>query len=315
MISSRPSVHQQIFFLFAIWLAFPCKTICQNKDSLDLTFTGANINPYSQEYDTTGKIVFSAYVDTYFSSYSDNNNGEAYVKFPTVSPRNQQFGLNIVQGSARYQSSRFRGTITLFGGDCASAAWSRELNMIQEANLGFHLGGRWWLDAGLFRTHIGLESIQPRENITLSLATTTYFEPYFLSGAKLTCELNSKWTFQINTFNSFNQFIENNRNKAAGFSISHSPSSSLSMTYSSILSDEIQRADEKPLHLRLYNNFCLTLRRPRYILGFEMNGGMQQRSALNDSTHSAIMASSLLAFKYRITGGGLALGFFALSYS
>jgi len=163
-----------------------------SKDTVDLTFSGTKINPYSQEYDSTGKWTLSGYIDTYISHYSDTVNSNGFVKFPTIAPRNNQFGLNIIQLSAKYQAKSFRATTTLFTGDCPKAAWSSDFNAIQEANLGFKLCRKLWLDMGFFRTHIGLESIQPRENMTLSLATTTYFEPYFLSGAK------SLWKCRLN---------------------------------------------------------------------------------------------------------------------
>ena len=151
-------------------------------DSTDMTFSGTKINPYDVEYDTTGKVTLSGYVDTYYSYYTDSSSASGFSKFPTIAPRNNQVGINMLQLSAKYESSQFRGTVTLFGGDCPQASWSSYLNFIQEANAGFRVVKKLWLDAGFFRTHIGLESIQPRENMTMSLATTTYFEPYFLSG-------------------------------------------------------------------------------------------------------------------------------------
>jgi hypothetical protein len=158
-----------------------------------------------------------------------------------------------------------------------------------------------WFDAGFFRTHIGLESIQPRENITLSLASTTYYEPYFMSGAKLTWQPSDQWTIQLNAFNSFNQFVETNRNKAVGFSIGYIPSARSSFSFSSIFSDELQHQDESPRHVRAYNNFCYTYRSSRVVIGAEGNFGAQQRSVITDTTSMAFMYSALLACKYRLT--------------
>lgn len=270
-------------------------------DTTDITFSGASINPYAAEYDTSGRVIFSGYVDTYYASYSDNNGGETYVKFPTISPRNNQFGLNIAQASARYQSKSFRGTITIFTGDCAASSWSVPYNAVQEANLGFRLLGKLWLDAGFFRTHIGLESIQPRENITLSLASTSYFEPYFMSGAKLTWQHSSKLTLQLNAFNSFNQFIETNRNKAVGISIGYNPDAQTSIAFSSLVSDEQQNGEAAANHMRAYNNLCITHRTARWVLGFEANYGVQQHSVLTDTSATAAMFSSLAVCKLRIT--------------
>ena len=67
------------------------------KDSTDITFTGTKVNPYSLEFDTTGKVIISGYLDTYYAGYSDTSNNQGFQKFPTAAPRNNQFGINILQ--------------------------------------------------------------------------------------------------------------------------------------------------------------------------------------------------------------------------
>lgn len=263
----------------------------KHRDSTDLTFKGTKINPYSQEFDSTGKCILSGYVDTYFAHYSDTVNANGYTKFPTFGSRNDQFGLNILQLSAKYQAKSFRATAAIFAGDCPKSTWSPEFNFIQEANLGFKLHRKVWLDMGFFRTHIGLESIQPRENMTLSLATTSYFEPYFMSGAKLTYEITKQWAFQLNAFNSYNQFIETNHNKAVGMSTAYT-NKHTSWVFSTILSDET----ESKLSWRLYNNMCFSYHTEKIVLGGEANFGIQK----NTHTYS-LVTSGLLAAKYRLT--------------
>jgi uncharacterized protein YpmS len=59
-----------------------------HKDTSDLTFSGTKINPYQQEFDSTGKWQVNGYVDSYYSHYSDSSNLNGFQKFPTISPRN-----------------------------------------------------------------------------------------------------------------------------------------------------------------------------------------------------------------------------------
>lgn len=270
-----------------------------SRDTSDLTFKGTRISPYSLEYDTTGSVEFSAYIDAYFAGYSDTAGPGGYQKFPTVAPRNNQFGLNIVQFGAKYQSRRFRGMATIFFGDTPASAWSSYFNMIQEAHLGFKIYRKLWLDAGFFRTHIGLESIQPRENITMSIATTTYFEPYYMSGAKLTWEQSSKWMFQLNAFNGFNNFVDNNKNIAIGASTAFTPTEKLSLTLSTIYSDESN--DGGLAQNRSYTNLIGVYHTTHWTLGLEANYGIQTNSSLADSSKTATMYSAIAAVKYRIT--------------
>ena len=270
------------------------------KDSTDITFTGTKVNPYSLEFDTTGKVIISGYLDTYYAGYSDTSNNQGFQKFPTAAPRNNQFGINILQISAKYQSSKFRGVTTLFYGDCPQSAWSPYLNLIQEANLGFQITKHLWLDAGYFRTHLGLESIQPRENMAISFATTTYFEPYFLSGAKLTWEYSKKITFQVNAFNGFNTFQETNKNKAVGFSSVFTPNSKLNISFSTLFCDESSIYFPRK-QSRSYSDLILIYKTHRLTLGAEINYGYQTNSKLIDTLSSAQMYSSLIAFKYRFS--------------
>lgn len=269
------------------------------RDTTDITFTGTRINPYSLEYDTTGQITFSGYIDAYYGGYTDTSGLGGFQKFPTAAPRNNQFGLNIAQFGIKYQSRRFRGIATIFFGDTPISAWSPSFNMIQEANLGFRIKGNLWLDAGFFRTHIGLESIQPRENITMSFAATTYFEPYYLSGAKLTWERSSKWIFQLNAFNGFNNFVENNANKALGASVSYTPNKHVNITASTLLCDE--SPDGFPVNqTRTYTNVIAVYKTTHWTLGLEANYGAQTHSKLADSNATAQLFSTILAAKYRI---------------
>lgn len=290
---------KQFLTLFCIVSPHLSFTQIFKKDTSDLTFTGTKLNPYKQEYDSTGVIKISGYIDTYYSYYTDTVGAGGFSKFPTSAPKNNQFGLNIIQVSAKYDSKRMRGVATLFYGDVPLCAWSTYLNLIQEANVGFRIYKKLWLDAGYFRTHIGLESIQPRENITSSLAMTTYFEPYFLSGAKLTWQQSEKWTFQINCFNGFSTFLETNKNKAFGASIAYNPGK-WSHTLNTIVSDEYP-SNASLNHFRHYTNYVGIFKTNQVVLGLEANFGYQQNSRLTDTTKMAYIFSGIVAIKYRFT--------------
>lgn len=290
-----------ILLIFSIFVLLNLKAqvipIPDKSDTVDLTFKGTSINPYDQGYEKDGKLVLSGYIDVYGSHYSDTSNSNGYQKFPTISPRKDQVGINILQVSAKYQSEHFRGTATIFGGDCPESSWSNYLRFIQEANIGFKLYKKLWLDAGFFRTHFGLESIQPRENMTLSLATTTYYEPYFLSGAKLTWRQSDKLSIQLNAFNSFNQFIEINKNKAVGLSVSYNPNTKIRSTFSTIICDESMNPSLQ--QLRWYNNACIIYNSKKILWGLEANYGYQTNTSLPLLNKSSFLVSSLFAVKYR----------------
>ena len=251
-----------LFLFLLTFLLFPLFSVSQlqkefiNRDTTDLTL-GTKINPYEVEYDTTAKLTFSGYFDTYYAYYTDSINPNGFCKFPTSAPRNNQVGINIIQLSVKYESNNFRGVATVFGGDCPQSSWSSHLNFIQEANAGFRIVKKLWLDAGFFRTHLGLESIQARENVTMSISTTNYYEPYFLSGAKLTWQQSKKLLIQVNAFNSFSQYLETNKNKVVGLSIVYNPTSKIAGVFTSMFWISVENSILPNLCVCLYGRIRL----------------------------------------------------------
>lgn len=273
------------------------KVIIQLKNDSNLLFQNKKLiieNPVTEP-----KIEIGAYLSTYYAFYSEDNTTE-FVKHPTMAARNNQFGLNMVMISLSYKSKKIRSNVSLHYGDIAESTWPSKFNMIQEANAGVELLKHLWLDAGVFRSHIGLESTQPRENITSSMTLANVYEPYFFSGAKLTYLINSKLSIQLNSFNSFNSIVETNKNKLIGSSVVFAPNNNLSVTYNFITGDDT--ADSMKLkHQRYYHNLYLTYQKNKINIGAEFNYGIQEYSKqINTTTFgTAYINSSLLVFKHQ----------------
>lgn len=244
------------------------------------------------------KIELSGYVSTYYADYSDESKINGFVQFPTMAARNKQFGLNIAQIGMEYHNQNIRSNVTLHYGDIAESNWPKPFTLIQEAHAGIKLVKKLWLDAGFFKTHIGLESIQPRENITSSMSVVNFYEPYFFSGAKLTYQLNSKISIQLNAFNGYNTYVETNKNKALGVSAIYDISDNISVTYNMLSCDETSD-DIKTKHQRYYHNLYATFKLNKISFGIEANYGTQKNSLLTDTTKSASMNSGLIVLKYQ----------------
>ncbi len=272
------------------------------KDYEDLTFYYSQMFKNKLDSQKNQAFKITGYVDAYIAHYSDQLSLGTYQKFPTAAPISNAFSLNLVQVSMSYQNDQVRGIATLHGGDIAACAWSSKYNFIQEAYAGMRVFKNTWLDAGFFRTHLGFESIQPRENITSSIALTTYYEPYFLSGAKLTHYLNKKVTFQASVFNGFNTYIAINHKKTLGLSAVYEPNSHIMVSYNVLASDNTPDS-VKNTHRRLYQNFYIAYKSKHFNFGFEANFGLQEHTGLRDSTATATMYSMLVAAKYKMLGG------------
>ncbi|HEY1045732.1 MAG TPA: outer membrane beta-barrel protein, partial [Bacteroidia bacterium] len=164
---------------------------------------------------------------------------------------------------------------------------------------GIRLINKLWLEGGYFRTHLGFESIQPRENIGSTIALTTYYEPYYLSGAKLTYYANEKLSLQLNAFNGFNTFVAINKKKSVGFTAVYELRKNFVMSYNCLISDNTPDSIATS-HLRLYNDFYLAYKSKRFNFGFEVNFGLQENTGIVDSSKMAKMFSMTIAGKYKI---------------
>lgn len=243
------------------------------------------------------ELVIGGYVSTYYATNDDDNLPNGFVQFPTLEPRKNQFSLNMALINMSYRSKNCRGNITLHYGDVPESSWPETFNLIQEANGGFKLFKNVWLDMGFFKTHIGIESFQPRENIASSMSIPNYYDPYFLSGAKLTWMATSKLTLQASIFNGYNEYLDNNRNKAVGFTAVYNANNNLSLTYNLLTCDE--SPDDSPVkHQRIYNNFYSTLLLNRITIGLDINFGLQQHSLKSDLNRNGFVYGGMLIGKY-----------------
>lgn len=244
-------------------------------------------------------MEIGGYVSTYYAYYNDETNKGEFVQFPTICPRHNQFSLNMAMISLQYRSRNLRSNLIFHYGDIPQSSWPSEFNLIQEANAGFRVIDNLWFDAGFFKTHVGLESFQPRENICSSMAIASFYEPYYLSGIKLTYELSSKLILQANAFNGYNEYIDNNKNKALGISCVFTPNKNIVFTYNLLTCDE--SADSAKIKKpRIYNNFYTTLNLRKMQIGFEANYGLQQNSLKANISKPAFMYSGLLVAKYLV---------------
>ena len=253
----------------------------------------------NSDFITQPKLEIGAYLSTYYALYTEDEQIN-FVKHPTMAPRNNQFGLNMAMISLAYKSTKIRSNITFHYGDIAESTWPTKYNLIQEANAGVQLIKKLWLDVGVFRSHIGLESTQPRENVTSSMSLANVYEPYYFSGAKLTYNLNTKLSLQLNAFNSFSSIIETNKNKLIGTSVIYSPNQALTLTYNFITGDDTPDSS-KIKHQRYYHNLYLTYQKKKLSLGAEFNFGIQDYSKIieTNTLSTAYMNSSLVVLKHQ----------------
>ncbi len=241
----------------------------------------------------------SGYVSTYYAHYDDDTENNDFAQFPKLEPRNKQFSLNLALLTMQYKSQNLRSNITFHHGDVPESSWPKTFELLQEANAGLKIHKNLWFDAGFFKTHIGLESFQPRENITSSMSIPNFFCPYYFSGAKLTFMPNSKLSVQASIFNGYNEYIDNNSNKALDFSANYTPNEHISMTYNFLTCDETPDK-VKTKHQRYYQNVYASFIYKKLTVGVDFHYCQQQNSLKKDTTKTANLYGAVVVAKYHL---------------
>jgi putative OmpL-like beta-barrel porin-2 len=256
---------------------------------------------FSQAKDSTSKLSFSGYVDAYYAYYTDSVGQGNFQKFPSVSPRSNQFGLNAICLTAQYDAEKVRGIFTLHYGDIPVSAWSGTFNNIMEAHAGIRIFNKLWLDAGFFRTHVGTEGLLPKENFASSISVPTFFEPYFESGARLNYTPTDKLAINLFVLNGYNIFEDNNSKKSLGLLVTYALGDKGNIGYNNYAGDDTPDEADSISHLRIYQNLFINYQFNNLKIQLGGDFAWQENSDIEDPGKSAAMFSGVLGLKYQAT--------------
>ncbi|WP_420315776.1 outer membrane beta-barrel protein [Ekhidna sp.] len=245
------------------------------------------------------KIELTGYIDTYYASYSNKLGPDELQPYVTVAPRDNQFGLNIAEIGATYNTGEVRGTFVIQYGDIAEATWSERFRTIQEAWVGLEVTEGLWLDGGFFTTHIGAESFLPKNNWLSSTDIGTFNEPFYQSGARLSYEKSEKFKVQFHLVSGYSLFLDNNDAKSIGILFNYLLNEEISFSYTNLYGRE--SPEGATTQIRFYNNIYLTWD-PKQEVSVLVGGDLstQTNSDLEDPTKTAVMYNALVIAKYRL---------------
>src|SRR5258705_8097893 len=257
------------------------------------------VKGFTQTNDSTSKFKISGYVDAYYAYYTDSAGMGDYQKFPSISPRSNQFGLNTAQLSLQYDAEKVRGIVTLHFGDIAKSAWSPTFNNIMEAHAGIRLYKKLWLDAGFFRTHVGTEGLLPKENFTSSVSVNTFYEPYYEAGARLNYVPNDKWAVSIYALNGYNLYEDNNKKKSFGMLVTYVLGDKGNVGYSNYIGDDSPQGDSIS-HLRIHQNLFFNYQVKKLKIQVGADYCFQAHADIIHKNKTASMFSGVFGLKYQL---------------
>lgn len=239
-------------------------------------------------WNQTPKLAISGFADVY--CVYDFNQPQDIERQPFLFNHNRHNEINLNLGVIKLslEQAKYRANLALLTGTYANDNYVAEpglLKSIFEANIGLSLNKKnnLWLDAGIFSSHIGFESAISMDNWTLTRSLMAESSPYFLSGAKLTYNPNSKWEIAGLIVNGWQriQRLQGNSLPSFGTQVKFSPTDDVTVNWSSFLGTDDPDTTRR---MRYFNNFYgqfQVTKKVGLIMGFDI--GIQQKNKGNSS--------------------------------
>ncbi|MCB9189236.1 MAG: porin [Flavobacteriales bacterium] len=246
-------------------------------------------------------LSLSGYVDVF---YGYDFNEPDIVRQPFLYHYNRHNTVNLNIGLIRLdvENEKYHGRIALQAGTYARDNYAAEpilYRPINEAYVGFtaNKNGNLWIDAGIFSSHLGFESAIGVDNPTLSRSLAAESSPYFLSGVKMTHELNDKWTYSLIFSNGWQRImrVPGNSMPSGGTQLVFTPSKKVLVNWSTFVTTE----DPDSLRRMMYfNDFYMTLtwnEKWQTIIG--MDYGLKQEAKGSNAFDNWYNASFITQYK------------------
>ncbi len=209
-------------------------------------------------------IKLEGYIDTYYAYDTDalvlprtiDKRAQNTRPLNAIGFRKNEFNLNTAQLTASTNSDWYRGKMTVAYGTIPQQSWlPTDYLSLQEANIGFKLNENLWLDSGIFLTHIGGESLLPKNNPLSLLSLTTMFEPFYQAGAKLSYKPIEQFEVQLHVLNGYGVIEATNPMPAAGLVLAYTPNSTINVFYTGYAGNP--KASNETAAFRLFNDINL----------------------------------------------------------
>lgn len=166
--------------------------------------------------------------------------------------------LNVVGLIITYRAEKTRANFTLHLGDIPMLLTKVEYQWIKymrQANFGFKIAKRTWIDLGYFLNPIGVESSWPVYNKLSTASIGGYFEPGNIVGIKISTQFNQKFGTAFYAGNPYSLAYNNDEYGSAGFQLIYTPVSNLGIYYANLAG--FQTRKEGSSKFQLYNNFIV----------------------------------------------------------
>jgi hypothetical protein len=206
-------------------------------------------------------LTLTGYVEAFWQ-WNINNPGNGLTAWRGFDNRHNSVTLSNVVLDAAWRYGVTQGRLALQVGHTPESYYGAEPRMLampggtrtdadvwkylQQANVGVRFGALspTLLEAGLFLTPIGPESMGVRDNWNWSRSNLFYGLPYYHTGLRLTHTLNTRHGLSFAVFNGWNSVVDNNAAKSIMAQYQYSPGDDLAL--SALYFGGIERGDVDP---------------------------------------------------------------------
>ena len=219
--------------------------------------------------DTTTKVTFGGFIDTYYAYDIDrpptiDRSFFGGALFTTQPARHDEFNVNLAYVEANISGKRVHGRIALQAGTSVQSNYNSEptvgivsgpllSRMIQEAFAGYQLTPNLWMDAGIFFSNAGLEGWASKDNLTYSRSLVADYSPYYSSGVRAIWQATPKLVARLDVINGWQNISETNSEKGVGLRLDYTPNAKLTVSYYNLLNDEVGSGGQVGTRLRIFN--------------------------------------------------------------
>ena len=209
---------------------------------------------FAQAADTTTRVTFGAFVDGYYAwdrgrptMFDRSFAGGA--PFTTQPARHNEFNVNLAYVEAVVAVPRVRGRVALQAGTSVQANYAAEPTQgtvsgpslarhLQEAYAGWQLAPRLWLDAGIFYSHMGVESWASKDNPSYTRSLVADYSPYYSAGVRAMWEVVPSLTARFDIVNGWQNVSETNQDKGGGLRLDWRAAPGTTLTYYGFVNGE-----------------------------------------------------------------------------
>ena len=185
-------------------------------------------------------LSVSGFVDTYIA-HDFNHLPTRYRPYTTQPYYSDEAALNLGYIDATLSTERVHGRLALQYGSSVIANYANEphefVRYLQEAYGGVSITKDWKIDAGIFFSHLGLESWISRDDHTPSRSLVADYSPYYQMGVRSIHEVSKQVHLELHVVRGW-QNISDDRHPCFGTQIAYSPTDDLRIIYNTFVGDE-----------------------------------------------------------------------------